>query len=51
MKNVSVIGVLVSSVLILSSAASFAQQGPRGDHPEPQDIGAEWRGQTGRPGS
>jgi hypothetical protein len=45
MKYKAIIGALVSSGLILASASSFAQQGPRGDRPEPQDRAQIERGQ------
>lgn len=45
MKHKTAIGVTISSVLILASTSSFAQQGPPGDRPEPQDRAQVERGQ------
>lgn len=45
MKHKAAIGILISSVLLLSSATSFAQQGPPGDRPDPQDRAQAERGQ------
>ena len=45
MKLKMAIGALISSVLLLSSASSFAQQGPPGHRPAPQDRAQVERGQ------
>lgn len=45
MKHETVIGVLISSALLLTSAAGFAQQGGQRDRPEPQDRAQVERGQ------
>lgn len=47
MKHIIAISVLISSVLILTSASSFAQQGQPGHRPEPQDRALAERGQQG----
>ncbi len=48
MKHILATSVLISTALILTSATSFAQQGPPGHRPQPQDRAQVERGQVDR---